>query len=55
MKKLRDHIELDEIHSKESYVAEPLNKENLELAEMMLRFIIHAIKSPMDALQILNS
>lgn len=55
MEQIRDYLELNEIRSIERYVAEPLNKEDLELAEKMLRDIIQMSKEPMESLRTLNS
>jgi len=55
MEQVRDYLELNEIRSIERYIEEPLNKEDLELAEKMLRDIIQMSKEPMESLRILNS
>ena len=55
MEILRDYLEPHEVRCIEMYVAEPLNKENLEHAEMMLRYIMQMIEVPVEAQQTLNS
>ena len=55
MEQVRDYLELNEMRSIERYIEEPLNKEDLELAEKMLGDIIQMSKEPMESLRTLNS